>query len=61
VVQWAGQGAAGTITPSSIEGSNVDIATELTQMIVAQRAYTSNSKVITAADQMIQDALALIH
>jgi flagellar hook protein FlgE len=60
-VQWAGEGDAGTITPSSIEGSNVDIATELTQMIVAQRAYTSNSKVISAADQMIQDALALIH
>ena len=61
MVQWAGQGSAGTISPSSVEGSNVDIATELTQMIVAQRAYTANSKVISAADQMIQDALGLIH
>jgi flagellar hook protein FlgE len=59
-IQWAGEGDSGTITPSSIEASNVDIATELTQMIVAQRAYTSNSKVITAADEMIQDALGLI-
>ena len=61
VARWAGEGDAGKIVPSSSEASNVDIADELTKMIVAQRAYSSNGKVITAADQMIQEALGLVH
>jgi flagellar hook protein FlgE len=61
IAQWAGEGEAGTITSSATEASNVDVATELTAMIVAQRAYSANAKVITAADSMLQDALALIH
>ncbi len=60
IAQWAGQGSAGTISPSSTEASNVDTADELTQMIVAQRAYSANGKVITTADQMLQDALSWI-
>ncbi len=58
--QWAGQGDAGTITSSAVEASNVDVATELTTMIVAQRAYSANSKVITTVDSMLQDVLQLI-
>ncbi len=61
VARWSGEGDSGKITPSSLEASNVDIADELTQMIVAQRAYSSNGKVITTADQMIQEALGLVH
>ena len=61
VARWAGEGDAGNIIASATEASNVDIADELTKMIVAQRAYSSNGKVITAADQMIQEALGLVH
>jgi flagellar basal-body rod protein FlgG len=35
------------------ESSNVDAVTEITNLITAQRAYEMNSKVITAADQML--------
>ncbi len=46
--------AAGTIAPSSLENSTVDIATEFSNLIVTQRAYEANSKIITTADQMLQ-------
>ena len=55
-----GTGAAGTLVASSVEGSNVDIATQFTQMIVAQQAYTANSKVITTANSMLQSAVSMI-
>src|SRR6185437_15998753 len=49
-----GTGGVGTIVAGAVEGSNVDIATEFTQMIVAQQAYNANSKVITTANSMLQ-------
>ena len=57
--RWAGDGDVGTITPSANESSNVDIADELTKMIVAQRSYSANGKVITTTDQMMQETLEL--
>ena len=59
MARWAGEGDAGTITPSATEASNVDIADELTSMIVAQRAYSANGKVITTTDEMIKETLNL--
>jgi flagellar hook protein FlgE len=53
-------GASGTISGSSLEASNVDIATQFSQLIVAQEAYGANSKVMTTADQMIQTLLQVI-
>jgi flagellar hook protein FlgE len=47
-------GGAGTINPSSLEGSTVDIATEFSKMIVTQNAYSADAKVMTTADQMLQ-------
>ncbi len=44
---------AGTIVTSSVEGSNVDIATEFSHLIVAQQAYSANAKMITAANQLL--------
>ena len=49
------------LTPSRVvqgylEGSNVQVADEMVNLIVAQRAYEMNSKVITASDQMLQQA-----
>ena len=55
---WPGD-QGGTIAPDSVESSNVDVAAELTKMIVAQRAYSSNSKVISTGDSMIQTAIGM--
>jgi flagellar basal-body rod protein FlgG len=46
----------GTIQQGSLEGSNVDVVTEMVNMINAQRAYEMNSKVISAADEMLRNA-----
>jgi flagellar hook protein FlgE len=56
----AGTGGTGTLTVGAVEASNVDIATQFTQMIVAQRAYTANSKVVTTANALMQDTLNMI-
>jgi flagellar basal-body rod protein FlgG len=45
----------GTIQQGMIEQSNVDIVSEFVQLIVSQRAYESNSRVVTSADQMLQN------
>jgi flagellar hook protein FlgE len=55
----AGTGGRGTLIGSSIEQSNVDMAQEFTQMILAQRGYEANSKSITTADQLLQETLSL--
>jgi flagellar basal-body rod protein FlgG len=49
----------GALIQGSIESSNVDPVTEITALIVAQRAYEMNSKVITSADQMLQTTNAM--
>jgi flagellar basal-body rod protein FlgG len=49
----------GSMTQGSLEQSNVDVVSEMSNMIAAQRAYEMNSKVISAADQMLQTASAL--
>ena len=55
-----GTGGRGTIQGGSVEASTVDIATEFTNLIVYQRAYEANGKVVTTADQMSQDTINLI-
>jgi len=45
----------GTIQQGMLEQSNVDVVQEFVNMIVAQRSYESNSRVVTSADQMLQD------
>lgn len=47
----------GKLVTGSIERSNVDIATEFTKLIVAQRAYTANTRVVTTSDEMLQDTI----
>ena len=51
-----GTNGAGTILQGNVEKSNVDIATELINLIMAQRAYEVNTKAITTADQMLATA-----
>ncbi|GAN78214.1 flagellar hook protein FlgE [Acidisphaera rubrifaciens] len=53
----AGSGGAGNLVTSSQETSNVDLATELSQLIVAQQAYSANAKVVTSADTLLQTTL----
>lgn len=51
---------AGNLVTGSVEGSNVDIASEFSHLIVAQQAYSSNAKVVTTASQMLQATLAMV-
>jgi flagellar basal-body rod protein FlgG len=49
----------GSITQGSLEQANVDVVSEMSDLIAAQRAYEMNAKVISAADQMMQSTTAL--
>ena len=51
-----GEEGFGTIAQGFLENSNVDVVTEMVQMIVAQRAYEINSKAIQTADEMLNIA-----
>ncbi|NPV71240.1 MAG: flagellar hook protein FlgE [Firmicutes bacterium] len=55
----AGTGGRGDIFPSALEMSNVDLAEEFTSMIVTQRGFQANSRVITASDELLQDLVNL--
>jgi flagellar hook protein FlgE len=52
-------GTSEKLLSNELEASNVDLATELVNMITTQRAYSANSKTITTADQMTQEVLSL--
>jgi flagellar hook protein FlgE len=54
-----GPGGTGVIASSSIEMSNVDLAQEFTSMITAQRGFQANSRVISTADDMLQELVNL--
>jgi flagellar hook protein FlgE len=54
-----GVGDAGTIQSDELEGSTVDLSTEFTNLIITQRAYSAASKIITTADQMLQELIAV--
>jgi flagellar hook protein FlgE len=56
----AGSNGAGSLVIGSVEGSNVDIATEFSNLIVAQQAYSSNAKVVTTANTMLQVTLQMV-
>ena len=56
----AGIAGAGTISPSNLESSTVDLSAEFTNMITTQRAYSASSKIITTADNMLQDLISII-
>ncbi len=54
-----GAGGLGTLSGGSLELSNVDIATEFSALIVAQRDYEANARTITTFDQVMQDTINL--
>ena len=59
-IKEAGLGGAGKISPSSLESSTVDLSSEFTGLITTQRAYSASSKIITTADQMLQELINII-
>ncbi len=59
VLGYALEGSQSTLTSGALEMSNVDLAQEFTSMIIAQRGFQANSKVITTSDEMLQELVAL--
>jgi len=54
-----GTGGRGTLTPGALEGSNVDLAEEFTKLIIAQRGFQANARVITTSDEVMQEVVNL--
>jgi len=59
VLGYALEGSQSTVTSGALEMSNVDLANEFTNMIVAQRGFQANGKVITTSDEMLQELVNL--
>lgn len=55
LLKMAGTNGAGEITSGALETSNTDLATEFSNMIVTQRAYSAATKIITTADEMLDE------
>lgn len=56
----SGTSGAGRFVTGAVEGSNVDLASEFSKLIVAQRAYTGNTRVVSATDQMLLDTINIL-
>ena len=54
-----GTGNTGVIRSRALESSNVDLTGEFSNLIVAQRAFQANARMITTSDQMMQEIVAL--
>lgn len=54
-------GGSGSVVGSALEDSNVDLSDEFSKLIIAQQAYSANTRVITAADSLIQETLNMKH
>ena len=54
-----GRGGAGALNPGTLEMSNVDLANEFTDMIVTQRGFQANSRIITTSDSMLEELVNL--
>ena len=61
VLGAAGSNQFGTISSSSLEQSNVDLATEMANMIIAQRAYESCAKMFTAESEILQTTVNMVN
>ncbi|WP_040337311.1 flagellar hook protein FlgE [Candidatus Blastococcus massiliensis] len=59
VIGVAGTGGRGILSSGALEMSNVDLSEEFTSLIVAQRGFQANSRVITASDELLQDLVNL--
>lgn len=55
----ANSGGRGSLTPASLEMSNVDLSQEFSNMIITQRGFQANSKIITTSDTMLEELVNL--
>jgi flagellar hook protein FlgE len=60
IISAPGTQSAGTVTSGALEASNVDMAKEFSNMIVAERAFQADSKVITRSDQMLDSLINIV-
>ncbi|GAA2516155.1 flagellar hook protein FlgE [Pilimelia columellifera] len=60
-IQWGtpGTGGKGVLSSGSLEMSNVDLAQEFTNLVIAQRGFQANSRVITTSDSLLEDLVNL--
>jgi len=54
-----GSGGRGTLAPGNLEGSNVDLAQQFTEMILTQRGYQASARLVSTADDMLQEIINL--
>jgi flagellar hook protein FlgE len=59
VIGFASEGSQSRINSGSLEMSNVDLAQEFTNMIMTQRGFQSNARVISTSDEMLQELVNL--
>ncbi|MCE2918822.1 MAG: flagellar hook-basal body complex protein, partial [Roseomonas sp.] len=53
----AGEDGAGAFSARAVERSNVDIASEFSKLILAQRAYSANTRIVSTVDELLQETL----
>jgi flagellar hook protein FlgE len=56
---YPGSGTTGSLVSGGLEMSNVDLTKEFTDMIVTQRGFQANSRVITTSDQVLEELVNL--
>jgi flagellar hook protein FlgE len=61
VVGTSGTNGLGTMDGAALEASNVNISTEFSDLIVAQRAFEANAKSVTTFDTVTQDTINMVH
>jgi len=59
VLGFALEGSQSFMTSGALEMSNVDLAQEFTNMIVAQRGFQANGKVVQTSDEMLQELMGI--
>ncbi len=59
LLQQAATGGSGSVASSALESSTVDLAEEFTKMITTQRAYSAAAKIITTADEMLEELIRI--
>jgi flagellar hook protein FlgE len=60
MMTFAGEGMGVTLTPGALESSNVDLAQEFTRLVVAQRSFQANSRVVTTGDTLMQELVNMV-
>ena len=60
VLDTPGNGGAGTLNPGTLEMSNVDLTNEFADMIVTQRGFQANSRIITSTDEMLEEIVNMV-